>query len=69
MPYQAPLDEYQFLFDHVIGFSKVSETNRFCEATSELVTAILGEAAKMCEEVIAPVQRAGDQQPAVLETV
>ena len=67
MPYQAPLEEYQFLFDHVIGFSKVSETNRFCEATSDLVTAILGEAAKMCEEVMAPVQRAGDQQPAVLE--
>lgn len=67
MPYQAPLDEYQFLFDHVIGFSKVSETNRYCEATSDLVTAILGEAAKMCEEVMAPVQRAGDQQPAVLE--
>ena len=67
MPYQAPLEEYQFLFDHIIGFSKVSETNRFCEATSDLVTVILGEAAKMCEEVMAPVQRAGDQQPAVLE--
>ena len=67
MPYQAPLNEYQFLFDHVIGYSKVSETKRFREATSELVTVILGEAAKMCEEMMAPVQRSGDQQPAVLE--
>ena len=67
MPYQAPLNEYKFLFDHVIGYSKVSETKRFREATSELVTVILGEAAKMCEEMMAPVQRSGDQQPAVLE--
>ena len=67
MPYKAPLDEYQFLFDNVVGFSKVSQTDRFSEATSDLTAAILGEAGKMCEEVMAPVQRAGDQQPAVLE--
>ena len=30
-------------------------------------SAILGEAGKLCEEVLAPVQRAGDQHPAVLE--
>ncbi|MGA0371519.1 MAG: acyl-CoA dehydrogenase family protein, partial [Paracoccaceae bacterium] len=67
MPYKAPLDEYQFLFDHVVGFSKVTQTDRFTETTPDLVSAILGEAGKLCEEVLAPVQRAGDQHPAVLE--
>ncbi len=67
MPYKAPLDEYQFLFDHIVGFSKVTQTDRFSETTPDLVSAILGEAGKLCEEVLAPVQRAGDQHPAVLE--
>ncbi len=67
MPYKAPLDEYQFLFDHILGFSKVTQTDRFSETTPDLVSAILGEAGKLCEEVLAPVQRAGDQHPAVLE--
>ncbi|MGA0281104.1 MAG: acyl-CoA dehydrogenase [Paracoccaceae bacterium] len=67
MPYKAPLDEYQFLFDHIVGFSKVTQTDRFTETTPDLVSAILGEAGKLCEELLAPVQRAGDQHPAVLE--
>ena len=67
MPYKAPLDEYQFLFDHIVGFSKVTQTDRFTETTPDLVSAILGEAGKLCEEVLAPVQRVGDQHPAVLE--
>ena len=67
MPYKAPLDEYQFLFDQIVGFSKVMQTQRFTETTPDLVSAILGEAGKLCEEVLAPVQRAGDQHPAVLE--
>ncbi|MGB1828855.1 MAG: acyl-CoA dehydrogenase [Paracoccaceae bacterium] len=67
MPYKAPLDEYQFLFDHIVGFSKVTQTDSFTETTPDLVSAILGEAGKLCEEVLAPVQRAGDQHPAVLE--
>ena len=67
MPYKAPLDEYHFLFDHIVGFSKVTQTDRFTETTPDLVSAILGEAGKLCEEVLAPVQRAGDQHPAVLE--
>ena len=67
MPYKAPLDEYQFLFDHIVGFSKVTQTDHFTETTPDLVSAILVEAGKLCEEVLAPVQRAGDQHPAVLE--
>ena len=50
-----------------MGFSKVTQTDRFTETTPDLVSAILGEAGKLCEEVLAPVQRAGDQHPAVLE--
>ena len=67
MPYRAPLDDYNFLFDHVIGLNQVRETDRFEEATDDLTRAILTEAGKLCEEVMYPVQRAGDLTPSYLE--
>ena len=67
MPYRAPLDDYRLLFADVIGYRQVAETDRFAEAGMETVEAILAEAGKMCEEVLAPLQRAGDLHPARLE--
>ena len=63
MPYRAPLDEYNFLFDHVVGLGKVRQTDRFEDASDDLTRAILTEAGKLCEEVMAPLQRAGDMTP------
>ncbi|MEL7091715.1 MAG: acyl-CoA dehydrogenase [Pseudomonadota bacterium] len=67
MPYRAPVDDYAFLFDHVVGLDEVAATPRFQDATRDVTTAILTEAGKMCEEVIAPLQRPGDLHPARLE--
>jgi hypothetical protein len=67
MSYRAPVTEYQFLFDHVVGLDQVSATERFGEVTRDVTAAILTEAGRMCEEVMAPLQRAGDEHPAVLE--
>ncbi len=67
MPYRAPVSEFRFLFDHVVGFDQVAATDRFAEATPETVEAVLNEAGKLCEEVLAPLQRPGDLHPARLE--
>ncbi|MBT5296139.1 MAG: acyl-CoA dehydrogenase [Octadecabacter sp.] len=67
MPYRSPVADFRFLMDHVVGFDQVAATQRYIDATPDTCTAILSEAAKMCDEVIAPLQRAGDQHPAVLE--
>ncbi|NOC46280.1 acyl-CoA dehydrogenase [Ruegeria sp. HKCCD7559] len=67
MPYRAPISDYQFLLDHVVGFDQVAATEIFEDASADVVTAILTEAAKMSEEVLAPLQRAGDLEPARLE--
>ena len=67
MPYRAPASDFQFLLDHVVGFADVAATTRFAEATPDMTTAILSEAAKMCEEIIAPLNRNGDLHPAYLE--
>ncbi|SEN75143.1 acyl-CoA dehydrogenase [Palleronia pelagia] len=67
MPYRAPVRDYSFLFDHVVGLEQVTATDRFAEATPDMVEAILTEAGRMCEEVLAPLQRNGDTHPARLE--
>ncbi|MBC7477156.1 MAG: acyl-CoA dehydrogenase [Pseudorhodobacter sp.] len=67
MPYRAPLAEYRFLLDRVLGFHQVTATPRFADATPDTVTAILTEAAKLCETTLAPLNRLGDKHPARLE--
>ena len=67
MPYASPVKDFRFLLDHVLGFSNVVATERFAEATPETVDAILTEAARLCDEVLAPLNRAGDLMPAALE--
>jgi len=67
MPYRAPVDEIRFICDHVVLLGQVAETERFAEATPDVTAAILTEAGKLCDEVMAPLQRAGDLHPAKLE--
>ncbi|WP_299723881.1 acyl-CoA dehydrogenase [uncultured Tateyamaria sp.] len=67
MPYRAPVDDYTFLFDHIVGLAQVIATDRFAEATPDVTAAILTEAGKLCEDVVAPLQRNGDLHPAHLE--
>ena len=67
MPYRAPAAEFRFMLRHVAGFAEVAATDRFSEATEETVDAILTEAAKLCDEILAPLQRVGDKHPSRLE--
>ncbi|MCO6384382.1 acyl-CoA dehydrogenase [Oceanicola sp. 502str15] len=67
MPYKAPVDEFRFLLNHVVGYGEVSATDRFAEAGGDMVDAILTEAGRLSTEVLAPLQREGDLHPAVLE--
>ena len=67
MPYRAPVSDIQFLLDHVVGYDQVAATDRFAEADADVASAILTEAGKLCDEVMAPLQRNGDLHPARLE--
>ena len=67
MPYASPVQDHRFILDHVVGFPALADTERFSEATPDVVEAILTEAGRMCDEVLAPLQRNGDLHPAVLE--
>ncbi|MEP1610867.1 MAG: acyl-CoA dehydrogenase [Roseobacter sp.] len=67
MPYKSPVDEFSFILENIVGFDAVRGTDRFGETTKDLTMAILTEAGKLCDEVLAPLQRAGDLHPAYLE--
>lgn len=67
MPYTAAVSEYQFIFDKVLPLDQISATEKFGEASADLVDAVLVEGGKLCDEVVAPLQRPGDLHPAKLE--
>ena len=67
MPYRAPVNDYRFLMENVIGFAQVAATEKYADATPDMADAILTEAAKMSEAVLAPLNRNGDLHPAHLE--
>ena len=67
MPYQAPVQEFEFLLTHVVGFKRLRATPAHAEATPDVVRAILTEAGRISEQVLAPLNRVGDRHPARLE--
>ncbi len=67
MPYRAPIADFRFIFDHIVNLPQVAATNLFTDATADMVDAILTEAGKLSETVLAPLQREGDKQGARLE--
>lgn len=67
MAYRSPVADIRFILDKVVPLAPVAATERFAEATPETVEAVLTEAGKLCDEVMAPLLRAGDLHPARLE--
>ena len=65
--YKAPLDDMQFLIDDVCqAGARLGDLSRFegLEVGTDLTTALLEEASKLAADVVAPLRRVGDQQPA-----
>lgn len=67
MAYSAPLGDYDVIFRHVVPLAPVAATERFSEASVDMAQAVLAEAARLCEDKLAPLQRNGDLHPARLE--
>ncbi len=67
MSYRAPQADFRFLLAHVVDYPQIAATARFAEAGLETAEAVLSEAGRLCETVLAPLQRSGDREPARLE--
>lgn len=66
--YKAPLEEIKFLRNEVLDFpNHYKNLPGFEEATPDLENAILEEAAKLAENVIAPLNKIGDEQGCTLK--
>ncbi|MBV9079126.1 MAG: acyl-CoA dehydrogenase family protein, partial [Methylobacteriaceae bacterium] len=60
--YKAPVEEVRFLLNDVLHMERYNNLAGFAEASPDVVDAILLEAAKLCEEVIAPLNLTGDRE-------
>ena len=65
--YIAPVEDMMFLFEKLRNNKKYNELEKYKEVTSDLVKDILQEAAKINQNLILPLAKVGDENPAVLE--
>jgi acyl-CoA dehydrogenase len=60
--YKAPVDDVMFLLSDVFHIDRYNNLPGFAEATPDLIEAVIGEAAKFCEDVLTPLNRVGDKE-------
>jgi acyl-CoA dehydrogenase len=60
--YKAPVDEVLFLLNDVFQISRYNNLPGFADASPDLIEPILGEAAKLCEQVVQPLNLPGDRE-------
>jgi 3-(methylthio)propanoyl-CoA dehydrogenase len=61
--YNAPIHEMLFVMKELAGLDEIAALPGYEEATPETVQAVLEEAAKLCGEVLAPLNTEGDRNP------
>jgi acyl-CoA dehydrogenase len=60
--YKAPVDDVMFLLNDVFHIERYANLPGFADASPDVIEAVLGEAAKLCEDVLTPLNRTGDVQ-------
>ncbi len=58
--YKAPVEDVSFLLNDVFQIDRYDNLPGFSDASADLREAIIGEAAKLSEEVLQPLNRVGD---------
>jgi alkylation response protein AidB-like acyl-CoA dehydrogenase len=62
MAYQAPVRDFQFLLNDVLKVERYANLPGFADVSADFVNQVLDEAARFVEGVVAPINRAGDQE-------
>ena len=67
MSFSTPVRDMAFALDHMAGFGALERTGAFADLSDDLVSAILEEMGKFCDQAIAPLNEVSDRQGAKLE--
>src|SRR5262245_45972111 len=59
--YKAPVRDFQFLLHEYLNLSQYKDVPGFADATPELMTPVLEDAAQLCQEVLVPLNQKGDE--------
>lgn len=65
--YSAPLDEMRFALRDIVGFEKIAALPGFSGADTEIMDPILEEAGKLSRDVLAPLNKIGENERPRLE--
>jgi acyl-CoA dehydrogenase len=60
--YKAPVEDVSFLLNDVFQIDRYDNLPGFSDASADIREAIIGEAAKLAEEVLQPLNRVGDME-------
>jgi alkylation response protein AidB-like acyl-CoA dehydrogenase len=63
--YKAPVDEALFLLNDVFHIDRYGNLPGFADASPDVIEAVLGEAAKLSEDVLQPLNHTGDREGCV----
>ncbi len=64
---KAPLQDIRFVLHDVLNVSSLSEFEDFANVSEDLIDQILEEGAKICEQVLFPLNQSGDQEGCTLK--
>ena len=67
MTFRAPLQDFKFVFNHLAGMGDLLQMPAFAAVESDLIDAVLTENARFTEDVVAPSNWDGDQNPPVAQ--
>ncbi|MBP2314852.1 acyl-CoA dehydrogenase C-terminal domain-containing protein [Azospirillum soli] len=65
--YKAPLEDVRFVLDEIVGADKLAQLPGYEDATPDLINQVLEEGAKLCEEVLFPLNQSGDEEGCTFE--
>ena len=60
--YKAPVQDYLFLLNDVFSIERYADVPGYADLSPDILEATLAEAAKLCNNVLAPLNRVGDSE-------